>query len=175
MRTIALALVGFMAACGQSKSAKPKSQNKEAEVECRLGDVGGSSGGREMVMMACKDGKWVVDEAATKEANESMRRGESQQADLLAALPVRKLTGQELKLLRPGMNTIAMVPYNQCDKDSELYDLLLRQLELQSGIELPVKTSLSKSLGEYNRCPQEYDNRRALEALISKLQDFAKQ
>ncbi|HEY4285293.1 MAG TPA: hypothetical protein VGM62_19695 [Chthoniobacterales bacterium] len=121
------------------------------------------------VQYFCSDeGRWVVN----KKAWLSREENASKQADLLVALGSRKLSHEELMRVTPTLNIFEMQPYFACVKYAELYDLLLKQWELQKGQSLPVKLHLSRELGEYNQCPQEYDNRVAVEGLITDLQDI---
>jgi hypothetical protein len=119
------------------------------------------------VSYKCSDeGRWVVNEDAMK----LFRDMESNKAKLLRDLGTRKLTHDELMRVYPGLNTYEMQPFYQCEVDAELYDLLVKQWELQHERKMEGYFPLSKSRGEYGRCPQEGDNRRAVEMLIGKLQ-----
>jgi hypothetical protein len=113
------------------------------------------------------DGYLVVDQEAVK--SEQKRLGE--QSDLLHALVTRKLSREELNRLSSDANVFPNTPYFACVKYAELYDMLVKQWEIRTGRTLPFKVTLSRALGEYNRCPQEYENRAAVEDLIRVLQN----
>ena len=116
------------------------------------------------------EGRWVVDQKAMEwKRNEQRSRDE-----LLAALTRRKLTHAELMRIDSSLNTREMEPYFAAVKYAEMYDLLVTQWEIQTGTILPIKTPLSRALGEYNRTPQEGDNRRAVEKMIDVLRALEK-
>lgn len=112
------------------------------------------------------EGRWAIDEKVMEWKRDHQRS----RGDLLAALTRRKLTHEELMRIEPLLNTREMEPYFAAVKYAEMYDLLVTQWELQTGVPLPFKTPLSRALGQYNRAPQEQDNRRAVEEMIAKLQ-----
>jgi hypothetical protein len=114
-----------------------------------------------------EDGYLVVDQEGVKA--ERKRAGEKQ--DLLHALVSRKLSREELNGLECHANIYPNTPYFACVKYAELYDMLVRQWEIRNGRTLPFKVTLSRALGEYNVCPQEYENRAAVEDLIRVLQN----
>lgn len=111
------------------------------------------------------EGRWVVDE---KSMEWKLQR-QAEQYDLLAALGSRKLTHAELMQVTPYLNTFEMQSFFPCVKYAELYDLLIRQWELQTGQEF-IGARLSRTLGEYNRCSYENESKVAVEQLIAKLQ-----
>lgn len=111
-------------------------------------------------------GLWVIDEEAEKAKEEF----EAAQSTLLHDLGTRKLTHAELMRVNDSLNIFNKQVYFACEKYADLYDLLVKQWELQEGRSLPFQVHLSKTLGEYNRCPQEYDNKRAVDDLIEQLQ-----
>ncbi len=111
------------------------------------------------------EGRWVIDEKAM----EWKRQREQEQSDLLAALGSRKLSRTELKQVTPSLNLFEMQSYFPCVKYAEIYDLLIRQWEMQIGQEF-IGERLNRSLGDYNRCSYENESRVAVERLISRLQ-----
>lgn len=114
----------------------------------------------------CLAGKWVTDAPRAAELESSRRM----QDDFLAALSTRKLSHAELLRITVNANIYPNVSYFAVDKYSELYELLLKQWELQTGKPLPFHPHLSTAKGEYNRSPQESDSRFQVESLIAKLQ-----
>lgn len=116
----------------------------------------------------CSDaGRWEVDKATQKAADEE----QTKRRELLAALTRRKLTHNELMRVEPMMNVEPMTSYFPCQKYAEMYELLVKQWELQHGRALEGYVPLSRTMGEYNRCPQADDNLRAVEKMIKELRD----
>lgn len=148
----------------------PPIKKKAPTVECSPLEMMGSSNGYQSGIYTCVNGKFVLDKAATDKANRESAEYERAQRDLLYALGSRKLTSAELQRLDSRMNLFPMVPYFSCVEYANLFDLLVTQYELQTGNKLAIHLSLSKALGEFNRCPQEHDNERAVEELIETLQ-----
>jgi hypothetical protein len=110
--------------------------------------------------------QWVVDDDAMK----SMADYEQKRWELFSAIGTRKLTHEELMGVDPLLGAQPMTPYFPCEKYAEIYDLLVKQWEFQTGNPMPFPVHLSVALGEYNRCPQEEDNKQAVEHLIEVLQ-----
>lgn len=117
------------------------------------------------------EGRWIVDQEAVEYQNKSLL----EQSDLLGSLTTRKLTSPELMRVYSGLNIFPNTPYYAAVKYAELYDMLIRQWELQTGTDLPVKTSLSRAVGQYGRSPQEQDNKIAVDQMIEKLRAIAKE
>lgn len=112
--------------------------------------------------------QWKVDEKSQR----AMQKSEDDTWTLFRALSERKLTHEELLRVYPTMNVRNMQPFFQVDVDAELYDSLVKQWEFQTGKKMEGYRPLSTAKGEYNRSPQEYNNHRAVEDLITKLQNM---
>lgn len=144
----------------------PECVPPELEDRAKGWSLGGSING--IGYRCSSEGRWVVDEDAARRFRES----QAVQADLIDALITRKLTKSELAKLSPRMNVFAGQAYFPCGKYADLYDMLVKQWELQAGAKMPFRVHLSRALGEYNRCPQERDNESAVENLIRVLQEM---
>lgn len=112
--------------------------------------------------------QWQVDE----KAQQWQRDYENKKWELYGSLSSRKLSRAELINVYPGMNVSPMTSYFQVDIDAQMYDALVKQWELQTGEKMKGYRPLSTAKGEYNRSPQEQDNRRALESLLRELQQL---
>lgn len=115
------------------------------------------------------EGRWVINQEAQQMLNEM----EDQRRSLIAGLTTRKLSYEELTKVHASLNVEPMVPYYACEKYAELYDMLVKQWELQAQKPMDFYSPLSARRGEYGRCPQEEDNKRAVEKLIGTLQEMA--
>lgn len=101
MRLAVLAMSFFLAACSAQapKSTHPK-QTAQSKPECQSGD----STSFESPVKTCKDGKWVVDEAATKAREAELAEDEAKwaakvkhQKELWIAIRTRVITDAEMK------------------------------------------------------------------------------
>lgn len=111
--------------------------------------------------------QWKVDEASMK----AMQEAENAKWDLYYSLAKRKMSHAELMHVYEGMNTRNMEQFFQVDIDAAMYDMLATQWELQTGHPMDGYMPLSTAKGEWNRSPQEGDNKRAVETLIRRLQE----
>lgn len=112
--------------------------------------------------------QWKVDE----ETQRLNQKYEDDTWDLYRALSARKLTHSELLNVYEGMNVRNMQTYFQVDIDAAMYDSLVKQWELQTGHKMDGYRPLSTTKGEYNRSPQEEDNKQAVVNLIHQLQSM---
>lgn len=112
------------------------------------------------------EGRWIIDDASVK----AMREYDASQRQFVSDISERKMTHDELMRLTPRVNTFSGETYYAAEKYADLYDLLLRQWQLQTGHDLPFPVSLSRARGDYGRSPQESDNLHAVEQMIQTLQ-----
>jgi hypothetical protein len=130
-----LAMTLCLNACAQTK---PKAAQKTEKPQCTYDGTtfGVSGGGWDTSIISCINGKWTVDEAATKAMHEREEKERKHRHDLYWALRTRVLTPQEMKEVEQYdyylvVNEIA--GYSQEEKLKEFNDALLQQFKLQAA------------------------------------------
>jgi len=115
--------------------------------------------------------QWQVDQASMK----AMQEAEDAKWGLYYSLAKKKLSHDELMHVYESMNTRNMEQFFQVDIDAAMYDMLAKQWEIQTGHPMEGYVPLSTAKGQYNRSPQEVDNKRAVETLIRRLQEMTEE
>lgn len=120
----------------KTEAVSPTSKKQKAEEpECSVdsGGMGGTNGFTQMVFK-CVDGKYVIDEQATKEANEYMAKYEGRKDELIWAARTRVLTAKEMEEVQGYGTTLFVHPmqsYYQADVEKSFDELLAQQFRLR--------------------------------------------